>query len=372
MYLKSIFNKHELTGILDACKPDNDLVFIAVAEKSKDQLPVIMEQFNDRKIQFYGAIFPSLILNGTRQPDGFLINIGKLTIKPLLIQNMSQFRKELLQPLEDLSTSTSLSIMILTDGLAANIRNLLSGIYDVFGNRRKYFGGGAGSMSLKPIPCIFTNEGIFQDAAVISQVNFVFNLGIRHGWKNIEGPFVATKTTQNIIQELNWQPATDIYKKYVEVHSGRKLNIDNFFSISKGYPFGMFKEEGEAIVRDPIAMTESGNLICVGGIPQNSVLGILKGEKSNLIKAAQEAATISMQQNTQDIFSCFVIDCISRVLFLGDAFDEELSAITNVIKSRNKAVDVEGVLSIGEIGSSESGYLELYNKTVVVNTYYAK
>ena len=54
------------------------------------------------------------------------------------------------------------------------------------------------------------------------------------------------------------------------------------------------------------------------------------------------------------------IDCISRVLFLGDYFFREIRAI-----SRGD-IPMIGALTLGEIANSGSDFMQIYNKTCVV------
>ena len=62
-----------------------------------------------------------------------------------------------------------------------------------------------------------------------------------------------------------------------------------------------------------------------------------------------------------------IIDCISRTLFLEEEFPKELAAITEAMpNSDGKETLPQGVLSLGEISSGGDGYLEFYNKTLVV------
>ena len=49
----------------------------------------------------------------------------------------------------------------------------------------------------------------------------------------ISGPFVATKTHKNSIIEINWRNAFEVYKEVVEADSGKLINEDNFFDLSK-------------------------------------------------------------------------------------------------------------------------------------------
>ena len=90
---------------------------------------------------------------------------------------------------------------------------------------------------------------------------------------------------------------------------------------------------------------------------------ILKGEIDSLVDAAgcayKDAAKDieSESENKSIVF----IDCISRVLFLEDDFDEELNAVYK------EGLPMIGALTLGEIANSGKDYLEFYNKTAVVS-----
>ena len=61
-----------------------------------------------------------------------------------------------------------------------------------------------------------------------------------------------------------------------------------------------------------------------------------------------------------------MIDCISRVLFLGDDFSKELEAVQNEIKISGEEFVFSGALTLGEISSYGENRLEFFNKTIVM------
>ncbi|NOR26155.1 MAG: hypothetical protein GQ542_17565 [Desulforhopalus sp.] len=54
------------------------------------------------------------------------------------------------------------------------------------------------------------------------------------------------------------------------------------------------------------------------------------------------------------------MDCISRVLFLGDKLQEEIEAV------QDASAPLIGAFTIGEIANSGKDFLEFYNKTCIV------
>jgi hypothetical protein len=65
-----------------------------------------------------------------------------------------------------------------------------------------------------------------------------------------------------------------------------------------------------------------------------------------------------------------VVDCITRVLYLEHEFSRELAEIKKMLNSKRNPQILEGVLSLGEISTDKGGFLELYNKTIVVSAMY--
>ncbi|MGB2129676.1 MAG: FIST signal transduction protein, partial [Flavicella sp.] len=193
-------------------------------------------------------------------------------------------------------------------------------------------------------------------------------IGVKHGWKKLEGPYIVTKSKGNVIQEINWEAPFKVYKDIVENSSSLKFNDDNFFEIAKGYPLGIIKQELDYVVRDPIAFNENDELICVCNVEENSLINVLKGEPDNLLTAATQASEESLlhAENPQ---LAIVIDCISRVLYLDDTFDTELQNITKTIHEKYPGIPVNGALTLGEISSYGNGYIEFYNKTIVVGLF---
>lgn len=373
MYLSKIESKDIVAAICDINIHEDEVVVIMLAEDHSADIQAMIAELNERKINFFGGVFPGLIHGTEKHDEGALIEVLPSYAKPCLIPQRNGAQPNLpdLESKIPKNIKTKYTAMVFIDGLCPGIGMFLSGLFNQLGNSVNYFGGGAGSLSLKQEPCLFTTEGFFQDAAIVAFVKLESNLGVRHGWEKIAGPVVATGTNNNIIKELNWKNAFKVYKGVLESDSGKNLTIDNFFDIAKGYPFGMMKEGMEDIVRDPISANEKGELICVGEVPENAVLSILKGKNENLIQAAGQATNDCISVRDKSISHCLVVDCISRVIFLEDDFAQELEMVNQKIRAVDENLTPFGILTLGEISSYGEGFLEFFNKTIVICVCYA-
>ncbi len=311
-----------------------------------------------------GGIFPQII-NGTENLSKGTIVAG-LSVKPNvqfiagLTDTSADYEDLIDEKFPEIGDAETMFVFV--DGLSVRIVDLLDSMFNVFGLEINYVGGGGGSLSFEQKPCLFTNEGLKMDGAVLALANLSSGVGVGHGWESIRGPFKVTESEQNILKSLDWKPAFDVYREVVEEASGQTFGEDNFFAISKGYPFGINKVGTEKIVRDPIAKGEGGAIVMVEGIPEESFVDILTGDNDSLVSAAKRAYTQgkdSYSGETNQSWT-FFIDCISRVLFMEDEFGQELSAV------HDGNTPLIGALTLGEIANSGNDYLEFYNKTAVI------
>jgi hypothetical protein len=334
---------------------DYKLVF--VGEKSADYTQQLIDGFNANNIKLFGGIYPTIFSDTQNYDEGFLI----LSVPPI-----EQILK--LSALDDTSFDIDFNLddihtaILLTDGLMDETDAFLRKVYSKFGNQMNIVGGGAGFMTLEQRPCLFTNEGIFQDGGVMALFKNDSNIGVKHGWEVFDGPFIATSTEKNVIKELNWRPAFEVYQEAIESNSEYHFHDGNFFDIAKIFPFGIYKEGTEFIVRDPFILNEDGSITCISEVPENSTLQILTGDPDTLVNAAKEVAEMTAKPYLNSS-SLLVFDCITRVMYLGQRFEDELGAMKNVFK--NDTCKIRGVATLGEIASSGMGFVEFYNKTIV-------
>ncbi|MDA3890189.1 MAG: FIST C-terminal domain-containing protein [Salinivirgaceae bacterium] len=309
-----------------------------------------------------GGVFPELIFKGERKASGTILIPLKFKINTQLfnLNESTDYCFEQLANIKMDSLDSSSSLFVFADALNSNKDSFIEILFNYFGINPTYIGGGAGSLSFKPFQCIIDNHGMHSDAAVIGWVNKSVALGVAHGWQSISEPCKVTKANSNVIETINWKPAFEVYKEIVEKHSGKTFTNDNFFDIAKSYPLGITKIDAEMVVRDPF-MVSNNSLYVVDVIKEGEYVNILHGDIDSLLNGALKARQIAFSklEDSMNEKSIFCIDCISRVLFMQDSFNKELEVFGD-------GVEVNGILSIGEIANSEDSYLEIYNKTIVV------
>jgi len=347
--------------------PAGMALIVFVAEGGKPDLERISQTLNLSGYQYAGALFPRILHGNQVYEEGLIIVPLKLKSPPITINGLGNGLFNL-HDLPDVTEMQGHSLFILLDGLSKHIADFLRRLYGHFGTQVIYVGGGAGSLSLQQAPCVFSNAGVAQDQAIVIPLQGQIKLGVHHGWRRLMGPLIATEVDKNTVKQINWQPAFSVYRDVIEKETEKTFTKNNFFDIAKGYPFGLEKDDAEDIVRDPIAVTDDGALVCVGEVPENAIIHILKGETDALTKSARMAAEASTEQNTGPLKLPLIVDCISRILFLGEKFSDELEQINQVFESHGGDYPAVGVMTLGEISSMGDGFLEFLNKSVVIGT----
>ncbi len=314
-------------------------------------------------IPIFGGIFPEIIANGQSLQQGSVVCALPLASQVYHVEQLSDPNADYFSAIEALSAQTpaNATLVTLVDGLSKRIGTLLESLYEVFGGHYQYIGGGAGSLSFVQKPCLFSNQGLRMDCAQLTCIELPLSIGIEHGWHKFAGPFFVTGAYNNTITTLDYQPAFEVYRQVVEADSGKRFADGEFFDIAKAYPFGLERLSSDVVVRDPL-FVDGNKLICVGEVPANHIIYILKGEPDDLLAASHACANTAIQTQNPPVLA-LLFDCISRTLFLQERFAEEVDNICSKLPAGTPLI---GVLSLGEIADAGNTCLEFFNKTIVL------
>lgn len=321
-------------------------------------------------VPIFGGIFPLVITPSGCYSDRTLVlglsrhfHLNIIVSLSTKVPSVQSLQEPAFQSLSPNST-----LMFFADGLAKNVERLVEVVYEVFGALPRTIGGGAGCLDFIQQPCVITPQGLLSDTALLAYSDVVNFPAFRHGWDIFDGPFLVTEAHENTLRSINFSPAFEFYKQRIEALSDHFFNEENFFDVAKNFPLGIASVDGDILVRDPLKHI-GDDMICVGELPQNSTVYILKGVATGLIAAsgaAAQDARIDCGAASDVKISALIFDCISRYLFLGDSYP---LALEKVRAALGEGADVFGVLSLGEIANSSRGPVELLNKTTLISLF---
>lgn len=348
-------------------------LWMFVAEKSQAQLPSLLQALHQGNIPCFGGTFMRLIVGQETFEQGCAVVCLDLWRSPHMVHNLHRkdFSLDHLPLREELPENGTLAV--LADADAPYLAEFLNRLYHRFGNRVHYLGGGAGILGAETDQqkqCIFTgDQGMVEHAAVLALIENPSVVAAHHGWKRLHGPLLATRSEGNILHELNWQPAFEVYRQVVEAQINQPLHPEDLGSrVSHGFPLGMLKQGEEDIVRLPSAVTEDGGMVCIGGIQANSVVHILHGQPQSVIQAVDQTLESCKSQSTSPPVCNVIVNCVTRYWFLEDLGTAELATVQQDLANLGNAPMV-GALFKGEIASDGRSSLIMLNKSLAIGSF---
>jgi hypothetical protein len=355
---------------LEAFKADPEVKSILVfAADGNDWKPeAFIQQIGIEETPIFGGVFPRVLFEAVSYETGFILLGLPSAVDISVVEGLSDTAVDFdsrVMPIarEWADLPGPQTLLVLADALSTRIAALVKSLFYCFGLDSNFIGGGAGSLSFEQKPCLFCSEGLIMDAALLVRLPLHSGIGVAHGWEPVSEVMKVTESEGTRIQTLDWEPAYSCYRRMVEAHSGQQFNESNFFDIAKGYPFGIGKLGGEAVVRDPLQANEAEELVCVGEVPKGSFVRILHGTSESLVNAAAKSFALSQESYPAGAPRpglALFIDCISRALFLEERLAEELAEV------KPDSFPLIGAMTLGEIANSGKDYLEFYNKTAVM------
>lgn len=354
----------QLQTELQAMNADPDIRFVMMLMASQtniahDDINTILVS-NPKPI--IGGIFPYVLFDKSLLTSGVVLIGFACTYKIAVISalnNNTQIEHELQTQLPWQNTARG-TLFAFVHGMSSGVQRLIDGLFNQYGLEINYIGGGCGTLQKLEQPCVLTPQGILQDAVLLLMADISSGIGVAHGWQSISRAVKVTEVEGNEIISIDWRPAAEVYRNIVEDHSGLRFAEIPFSEIARAYPFGIAKLADELVIRDPIAL-KGQRIVCVGDVHRGSYVHVMHGKPDYVSAAAGRARQLAMENlkgRTPRLM--LFMDCISRVLFLGELFAREITHV-----SMND-IPLAGALTLGEIANSGYDYLELYNKTSVV------
>jgi hypothetical protein len=339
----------------------DDTKGLAIFATAEDGLDASFGRFlQNLDVPVFGGIFPEVIYRGEKKESGAVICGLATTPDVTTVPELSDPGQEYTKRLDpDIPVEGYETAFVFVDAYATEVERFVESLFRTYSVELNYIGGGAGTLAMEQQPCLFTNDGLVEDCAVVAAVDSPLQLGVKHGWQEIAGPFRVTDADGPTLRALDGTPAFSLYRETVNEHASPELTRGNFFEVAKAYPFGIARMDGEQIVRDPFEVTDEDGLNCFGDVPEGEFVHILEGRPKSLIDAAKDAKE-QTRGDEPESDALFFFDCISRVLYLQDEFDRELESV------RTDEIPTVGALTIGEIANDGAGHLDYYNKTAVV------
>lgn len=187
------------------------------------------------------------------------------------------------------------------------------------------------------------------------------------GWDTFGLQRMITKAKDNILFELDGQPALHLYKEYLGDQAAGLPGTGLLFPLQL-----RIQNNGKEVdvVRTILSVNEADQSITFAGdMPEGVQATLMKANFERLIDGASGAGTMSMEPlGSQKAQLAILISCIGRKLVLKERIEEELDAVRSTM---GEETALAGFYSYGElcpIASTEK-QCELHNQTMTITSF---
>lgn len=254
------------------------------------------------------------------------------------------------------------AVFVLSDGLNVNGSDLVEGLNETLPGIT-ITGGLAGDgdrfeqtwtlVDGKPVAGFVTGVGFYGDAVHVGH-------GSKGGWDRFGPERLVTRSRDNVLFELDGEPALDLYKHYLgELASG--LPATGLL-----FPLALRANEQDEkqLVRTILAVDEEAHsLVFAGDVPEGYRAQLMQANFDRLVGGAETAAELAIPGAVAGDYLTIAISCVGRRLVLGERSEDELEAVGHVLPEGNNQV---GFYSYGEISPYAGGSCDLHNQTMTV------
>lgn len=257
-------------------------------------------------------------------------------------------------------------VLVLSDGLKVNGSELVRGISKHIPDGVLITGGLSGDgLNFKETIVLWDDKAESDAIAILGLYGNRLKVGFGSlgGWDPFGPERLITKSNGNILYELDYQSALELYKKYLGD------NAKDLPSSGLLFPLEVRSKDSEkGVVRTILGINESEkSMTFAGDMPEGMYARLMKANFNRLIDGASTAAQASYEtigSMTPDL--ALLISCVGRKIILKQRTEEELEAVRNVFGENTV---LSGFYSYGEISPlNPSSKCELHNQTMTITT----
>lgn len=253
-------------------------------------------------------------------------------------------------------------LVLLTDGLTPDQREVARGAYEATGALTAFVGGAAADDLSWQRTNTF-GDGVVRDDGILAlwiNSERPMAVSVGHGWSPAGRPMLVTRAEGTIVSELDGTPALDAYLS--ENDRGLGAGDPDFFLHVLDHPVGLPNGRGRYDVRQLHAyLPAGGGLNFNTGISEQSILQVMTSDDESLLQGARVAAEAANSELGRQARLALVFSCGSRVPLLGERVGEEAIAIADALG----ASAVCGFYTYGEFARI-NGSSGVHNSSVAI------
>lgn len=260
------------------------------------------------------------------------------------------------------------TVLVISEGLNVNGSELLKGFQSILGETPIVGGlagdGGAFVKTLQMYNDTIANNqviavGLYGNALVTSS-------GALGGWKPYGPPRKITKSTKNVVYEMDGKPALPLYRMYIGEAFAKGLP-----GTGLKFPLAVIEEGKKDVekIRTLLAVNSADNsLTFAGNVEEGETVRLCQSNHDRLVEGAGGAANIVLEglptHKTNQAGLALCVSCVGRKGVMAEQVVDEVRQVRQVLGSQTS---VTGFYSYGELAPRpNTNDSVLHNQTMTI------
>lgn len=327
------------------------------------------------------AAFPSAVIagcstageiSGTRVTDGAIVATAvafehtEVRAARLALDEVEDSRAAGAALAHELAGPDLSHMLVFSDGLAVNGSELTRGLVSGLPGGVQVTGGLAGDGRFFRETLVISGPTAAPREVValgLYGTRLAVGCGSLGGWDPFGPERLITRSSGNVLYELDGRPALELYVKYLGEYAA-DLPANALL-----FPLSLRSATGDTpVVRTVLSIDEhAGSMTFAGDLPTGQYARLMKANFERLIDGASDAARSALDSiGSRPPELALLISCVGRKMVLQQRIEEELEAVREVV---GPAAMLAGFYSYGEIAPfSPTATCELHNQTMTITT----
>lgn len=265
---------------------------------------------------------------------------------------------------QELSDSSLKHVFVISDGLAVNGSELVRGLSSALPEGVAVTGGLAGDGERFEQTSVICNDRC--SSGIIAALGFYgdalsIGYGSLGGWDPFGVERTVTRSSGNVLYELNEASALALYRQYLG-SAAEELPASGLL-----FPLSMrVGDSDQWVVRTILGIDdEAQSITFAGDVPEGAQVRLMKANFDRLVDGAVSAAQTAAQPLAgMSAELAILISCVGRKMVLKQRVEEEVEGVRSVL---GDGAVLSGFYSYGEISPfSSTAKCELHNQTMTI------
>jgi hypothetical protein len=256
------------------------------------------------------------------------------------------------------------TVLLFSDGLSVNGSALTTGVAEQVGPNVTISGGLAGDGERFGATWVLV-DGVMREgwacAVGLSGAQLEIGHGSRGGWDMFGPERRVTRSSGNLLHEIDGRPALALYKTYLGDRAAGLPATALLFPLALRAPGG----NGRPLVRTVLGVDEDNQTMTFAGdVPEGSLAQLMRANGDRLVDGAGQAARQTGAVPGGGATLAIAVSGAGRRLALGARTEDELEAVMAALPCGSQ---LTGYYSYGEIACT-GGVSALHNQTMTLTT----